>query len=80
MTAPQANRETLRRGGYDDAIHPPHYPLTILYKSIANLEQSHLPVTTFRYDDDIHRRGELSSRKQTHGRYDERDGSLFAPT
>jgi hypothetical protein len=27
--------------------HPPHYPLTILYKSIANLEQSHLPLTTF---------------------------------
>ena len=29
--------------------HPPHYPLTILYKSTANLEQSHLPFTTFCY-------------------------------
>jgi hypothetical protein len=26
--------------------HPPHYPLTILYKSIAKLEQPHLPFTT----------------------------------
>ena len=27
--------------------HPSHYPLMILYKSIANLEQPHLPLTTF---------------------------------
>ena len=26
--------------------HPPHYPLTILFKFIPNLEQSHQPVTT----------------------------------
>ena len=31
------------------AAHPPHYPLTILYKSTANLEQFHLLFTTFCY-------------------------------